>query len=230
MRALLVPGFAQTGSVWDQTIIHLRVEATALEIPPDLDFLDTAQALGTAGGAGVYAGYSMGGRLALALALEQPELVQHLILVSSGPGIEDRRQRQARAAADEELARWTASHSREEFIDRWAQQAIFTKRLPRNHRHHRLSSPNDIAGQLRRLGQGTQPSLWGRLDELRMPVTFLVGAMDEKYRRIADRAIGLIGGSANIITVAGSDHAVVYHEPIAVARVINEAVAAVAQT
>lgn len=223
MRVLLVPGFAQTGSVWDKTCAQLTVEASALEIPNEPDFATTAMGLGISGGQGLYAGYSMGGRLALYLALEQPELVEHLMLVSSGPGIADAGQRRARRAADEELADWIENHPLEEFLDRWTLQPLFGEVPPASHRRHRLTSPAEIAGQLRRLGQGIQPPLWERLGELQIPVTFIVGQDDDKYGEIAARAVDLVGGPGEVITVMGAGHALIHNHPEVLARTILEA-------
>ena len=49
-------------------------------------------------------GYSMGGRLALVLALTHPKRIQSLVLESSSPGIEDGQERRTRKQADEKLA------------------------------------------------------------------------------------------------------------------------------
>ncbi len=62
-----------------------------------------SSSIGDLGERGVYVGYSMGGRLALRLALERPELVRALVLVSATAGIADRsrarRPRRRRRAA-----------------------------------------------------------------------------------------------------------------------------------
>jgi len=220
VRVLLVPGFAQTSGVWAATIAQLSVDAAALEVPIESDFAATALALGKRGGRGVYVGYSMGGRLVLYLALEHPELVASLVLVSSSPGIADAGKRQARAAADLGLADWIDSHSREEFLDHWTQQPTFQDVLPESGRQHRLSSPAEVADQLRRLGQGTQPSLWDRLAELQMPVSFVVGENDSTYLGIAERAAELVSGQVEIRVVPRAGHALVHHHSTLLADII----------
>jgi pimeloyl-ACP methyl ester carboxylesterase len=50
-------------------------------------------------------GYSMGGRLALYLALRHPDRCAGLFLESASPGLEDAGERAARRRADEEKAR-----------------------------------------------------------------------------------------------------------------------------
>src|SRR3990170_5517188 len=95
---LLLHGFTQTGASWDGVIRALEGRYRALA--PDLGAgpweaeLDRLE--GLAPGSLALAGYSMGGRLALALALRRPERVQALVLVSASPGL---------AAADERGAR-----------------------------------------------------------------------------------------------------------------------------
>ena len=49
-------------------------------------------------------GYSLGGRVALQLALDHPGRIRRLVLVSSGPGIADPAERERRRQRDERLA------------------------------------------------------------------------------------------------------------------------------
>ena len=60
--------------------------------------------LGAAGGRASYVGYSLGGRICLTLALEDPETVERLVLVGATPGIADADERALRRTADEALA------------------------------------------------------------------------------------------------------------------------------
>lgn len=225
MRVRLVPGFAQTGKVWDPTIERLKadLEISALEIPQETDFASTALALGAAGGRGMYVGYSMGGRLVLYLALERPELVVQLVMISSSPGLADPQEHEARRAADDDLANWIEEHTHAEFLDRWSRHPLFEDVPDEVSRRNRLTSTAEIAAQLRRLGQGAQAPLWDRLAELRMPVTFLVGGRDKQYSEIADRAARSIGPNSSVISVSGAGHALIHEFSEEVARTIRTA-------
>ena len=103
---VLVPGFTQTAASWDPALAHLPpdLEAMAVDVPTGLGFVETAAAIGEREGRAVYAGYSMGGRLCLRLALDRPDLVRGLVLLSASPGIAEDAERAARREADEELA------------------------------------------------------------------------------------------------------------------------------
>src|SRR5215204_3615774 len=64
-------------------------------------------------------GYSMGGRLALGLALCHANRVSSLILESATPGIQDEGERLQRSAADENLARRIEEVRVEAFVGEW---------------------------------------------------------------------------------------------------------------
>ena len=73
----------------------------------------------------VVAGYSMGGRLALYLALRFPERCAGLILESASPGLESASERAARRAADESKAERLQSGDFEAFLRDWYAQPLF---------------------------------------------------------------------------------------------------------
>src|SRR3712207_3347755 len=66
-------------------------------------------------------GYSMGGRLALGLALRHPSLVSSLTLESATAGIPHDDERDQRSVADENLARRIEDLGVEAFVKEWEQ-------------------------------------------------------------------------------------------------------------
>jgi RNA polymerase sigma factor (sigma-70 family) len=110
---VLVHGFTQTLAAWGPVGERLagRWEVVRVDLPGHggsgrvrVGFAEAAALVGEAGGAGVYVGYSLGGRLCLRLALDRPDLVRGLVLVGASPGIADPGARAERRAADEALA------------------------------------------------------------------------------------------------------------------------------
>ncbi len=163
-------------------------EPIALDVPRRESFAATVDALAEIGGQGVWCGYSMGGRLALALALAHPNLVTGLVLVSATAGIVDARQRAERVESDEQLARTIERDGTGAFLDRWLAQAMFADVPPDapGRTERATQSPAALASALRTLGTGSMPSLWDRLPELHMPVLVVTGDADAKFTEIGD--------------------------------------------
>jgi len=224
MRAVLVHGFTQTSSSWDPVIARLPrdVDYTALDVAEGLDFETTAATIGARGGRATYVGYSMGGRLCLMLAVDRPDVVERLVLVSASPGIADAGARETRRSDDERLAREIERDGVGPFLERWLAQPLFAS-LPRELAQldeRRRNSPARLTHQLRVLGQGSQPPLWDRLGELEMPVTLVTGAYDKAYTDIARRMAARIGAHTTVITIPGAGHAAHLEQPDAVAHAI----------
>ncbi len=218
---VLLHGFTQTGASWEAVVRELAGRYRALA--PDLGAgpweaeLDRLEAL--APPAFALAGYSMGGRLALALALRIPERVARLVLVSASPGLADPAERAARRDADTALADRIEAIGAEAFAREWAAQPLFAGQPPEvaaaAHADRLRRSAAEHAAQLRGLGTGVMPPLWDRLAELTMPVTLVVGERDAKFRALAERM------GAPVVVVAGAGHAVHLEAPAAVAAAIG---------
>lgn len=152
-------------------------------------------------------GYSMGARLALAVALRVPERLDRLLLVSGAPGLDDARERAARRAADEELATLLEREGLDAFLRRWEANPILAGQphaaLREQRRSHR---PEGLASALRALGQGAQPALWSELPRLELPVLLVAGERDPKYVAIARRMQALLP-RAEVQVIAGAGHA-----------------------
>jgi len=141
----------------------------------------------------VIAGYSMGGRLALYLALRYPERCAGLFLESVSPGLESAGERAARRAADESKAGRLESGDFEALLLDWYSQPLFASLardenlLRRTVEARRRNEPAELARSLRGMGTGSQPSLWGELEGLAVPALAVAGGLDEKYAAISWR-------------------------------------------
>jgi 2-succinyl-6-hydroxy-2,4-cyclohexadiene-1-carboxylate synthase len=227
MRLILVHGFAQIADSWAPVLRALpdSIDALAIEVPEGLDFENTAAVLGLRGGQAVYVGYSMGGRLCLELALERPDLVDALVLVSASPGIADERERALRRAADDALALDVERDGVDAFLERWLAQPLFAslaREVAGLDERRRGNSVERITHQLRALGQGVQPSRWDRLAKLEMPVLLVTGAFDRRYRDIAAAMATRIGPNAETVIVPNAGHAVLLEQPGALAALLAE--------
>jgi len=154
-------------------------------------------------------GYSMGARLALALALRRPEGVERLALESGTAGIADETERARRKAEDDALAGFIERSGMEAFVDRWEQHPTLASLRPfaAELRSERLAHrPQGLASALRCLGAGAQPSYWDRLGELDLPVRLIAGARDEKFSAIARRMAELLP-QADLTIIPDCGHA-----------------------
>ena len=145
----------------------------------------------------IVAGYSMGGRIALYLALRYPGRCGGLFLESASPGLESAGERAARRAADASRAKHLESGDLEAFLRDWYRQPLFAplardeQLLRRTIDARRRNDPGELARSLRGMGAGSQPSLWGELEGLRVPVLAVAGGLDEKYARASSRMAGI---------------------------------------
>ena len=134
-------------------------------------------------------GYSLGGRIALTLAACD-ERVEHVIGISTTPGLRSSQERTERRRQDAELAHLIETEGLAAFVDRWENLPLWrqTEDMKRSLRKDRLAQhPDALANSLRAIGTGHMPSLWGALD--RLPRTdLIVGAEDVKFQSIARQA------------------------------------------
>jgi 2-succinyl-6-hydroxy-2,4-cyclohexadiene-1-carboxylate synthase len=206
---VLVHGFAGTRRLWDGVIAQLppeRCRALALDLPGHGSEADgprpisfaccVEHVLERAPERFALCGYSLGGRVALHVALAHPERVARLVLVSSTAGIRDDAERSRRRASDHRLADQLERAPFERFIERWDAQPLFANDPPEvgalAREDQRRNRPDALAAALRGIGVGEMSPLWDRLPELRMPVEVLVGDRDRKFQQVARQMVGLL--------------------------------------
>jgi 2-succinyl-6-hydroxy-2,4-cyclohexadiene-1-carboxylate synthase len=232
---VLLHGFGGTRRTWDGVLAHLpaeRYRPLALDLPGHGEQRDArapitfegcvASVLDRAPERFVLAGYSMGGRIALHVALAAPERIERLVLISTTAGIEDPVERASRRESDRRLAGEIERGSIEDFLERWRAQPMFAEDPPGVDRLARAgqsrNTPEGIATVLRGLGTGEMAPLWGRLGELRMPVTIVVGNRDLKFHSSGDRMAKLFPQATLVMAQGG--HVLPLETPAAVAEAI----------
>jgi 2-succinyl-6-hydroxy-2,4-cyclohexadiene-1-carboxylate synthase len=232
---VLLHGFSGTRRAWDGVIACLspeRYRPLALDLPGHGEYADCAahpisfagcveHVLARAPERFALCGYSLGGRVALHVALVAPERVSRLVLVSTTAGIDDASERAGRSAADHRLADELEWVPFEEFIERWRAQPLFAEDPPEvdalAREDQRRNRPDALAAVLRGVGTGEMAPLWGRLSELTMPVAVLAGDRDAKFQALGRRMVDLLP-DAGLIVVAGG-HGLPLENPAAIAAV-----------
>ncbi len=234
---VLLHGFAGTGRLWDPVRVALgdgvdvrtpdlrghgeRVAARPVSFAGCVeDILEAAPSRFVLGG------YSLGGRVALHVALAAPDRVAALVLVATTAGIIGADERVERAAADRALADRIEADGLHAFAERWTTQSLFADDPPAARAAQRAdiarSTPAGLAAALRGVGTGEMTPLWDRLGELTMPVRVVVGKRDAKFRALGADLVAALS-VATLMTVPGAGHGLPREAPDAVARSIQAA-------
>ncbi len=173
-------------------------------------------------------GYSMGGRIALSYAIAHPGHIQQLILESASPGLRTAEERKERCERDEVLAQKIMTNGLQSFVHAWENIPLFATqhRLPRSVREtiraERLSQKEEgLAGSLRGIGTGVQPSNWESLAQVEIPVLLITGSLDEKFCKIALEMKALLN-TVSHLTVNDAGHAIHVENPAEFATIVEE--------
>lgn len=174
----------------------------------------------------ILVGYSMGGRLALHLAIHVPGRFSHVVIESASPGIVDTVERLQRKSWDLEIANQLVSQQFDQFLYSWYSQSIFysLKGHPKFKQLLQQRQQNDpllLAKAIQCLGSGEQEPLWDKLERMTMPALFLAGEFDEKYRRVAEQ----MNGRAPLLctkVVRGCGHNIHFEHPARYCKTVLE--------
>ena len=229
---VLVHGFSQTRHSWGTLVPHLAGRSLVI---PDLpghgsaghdgaDLTETARLVAETGGRAVYVGYSMGGRVALRLALDRPSDVLALVLIGTTAGIDLLTQRTERRRSDATMADRIEQDGTRAFLDDWVAQPLFEDLVidPFDLAQRQANRPSGLAASLRHAGTGSMdPPWWDELDGIACPTLVLAGEHDDKFSALGHRLADGIGDNATLSLVAGAGHAAHLEQPAAVAATIG---------
>lgn len=231
---VMLHGFAQNGGCLGPVADGLRRhhEVRTPDLPghgeaatlAQMDCRAAADHLVALCGPAHWIGYSLGGRIALNVAVAHPESVHSLVLIGATAGIEDPAERERRRLLDHDRAADVEQSGIEDFTRRWLAMDMFAG-LSESMRfvgERRTNTATGLAGSLRNAGTGSMEPLWGRLHELRMPVLLLTGEHDATFTRAAAGIADLIGENAAAVIVPASGHAAHLEAPEQVLALIQE--------
>ena len=170
-------------------------------------------------------GYSMGGRLALYLAVHFPQYYLGVIIESASPGLKTQIERDRRIEHDLQLAEQLESQDYTLFLQQWYSNPLFASLVRHPNYEQAISSkltnnPSKLAKSLRFMGLGMQPSLWHDLPNIEIPLLLLAGSLDSKFVNI-NRELASLSPLANLHIVENVGHNVHFESPIELVRSIR---------
>lgn len=241
---LLVHGFLGNARTFDGLVPHLKRFPTvwglnipghdpAHPLPKGCAFATALKGVDQAVGAlpeqPVWlAGYSLGARIALALLARAPARFAGATLIGVHPGLASLAERLERRQADAAWARTLREAGLAPFLKRWEDQPLFApqKNWPpelqaRQRALRDKHDPEQLARALETWGLAEMPDFGPVLPHISIPVQLVVGAKDDKFRRLAERMLERLP-RATLSVVPDAGHNVVLEAPGVVARLMEE--------
>ncbi len=175
---------------------------------------DEARAQPSRGSHRALLGYSMGGRLALHALLEKDHPWQAAVIISAHPGLKNIEERRERSLADAEWAKQALLGNWQTFLEAWNAQPILGTVQPRD-----PQASNQLALHRREISRsfvdwslGMQASLWSRLTEISVPVLWIAGENDLKFRNLAQLAVSAMP-RAQLLIAPEAGHRIPWEQP-----------------
>lgn len=228
--AVFLHGFLGAPAEWSPVLQELQgIPCQTPALPMAADWISGVEALlERLPGRSHLIGYSMGGRLAIGCAIAAPDRFKSLVLVSCHPGLEKTADRCERRERDDRLADELIRTPAVEFLTKWYDQPLFAAVTPSIKAQWIVERESmDRAQQaqwLRAFSVSAQPDYWPHLRRLKIPVTFVAGERDNKYRRIAER-LRAEAPSITIEIVPNVGHAVHREVPQTIGRLLRQRLA-----
>ena len=170
-------------------------------------------------------GYSMGGRLALYLAVYYSSYFWGVVLESASPGLKTQPERDRRIAHDFQLARDLESSTLSQFVQRWYANPLFNSFVQHPNYCQAIvqrlkNNPFKLAKSLRYMSLGAQPSLWDNLGKMQIPLILIVGSLDLKFITINQKIADLCS-LARLNLVENTGHNIHFEQPLEFADLIK---------
>ena len=167
----------------------------------------------------VLLGYSMGGRLALHALLDHPEKWKMAVIVSAHGGVSVE-ERNARRLVDDMWAEKALKLPWCEFLDEWNSQGVLGGDVMPD-RGGLEARREAVARSFRCWSLAEQEVLFEKLLEVKIPILFVVGENDEKFRGLWVEACERME-NAELVEISGAGHRVPWEAEEELVGVMNE--------
>jgi 2-succinyl-6-hydroxy-2,4-cyclohexadiene-1-carboxylate synthase len=232
-EVLFLHGFAGAPSMWDPIVAGLTEVSVVVHRPwlPGHGPTPTAMTGGFeeavdrlytsfAAERRVVIGYSLGGRLAVAMAASHADV--RALVVGGHVGLDDQAERASRRRWERKQARAIERRGVAAFMEEWATLPIFAtqKRLPSAVRDaqaawRRQHTPRGLAWAMEALGLGNMPAYGERARG-----RFVTGALDRKFTELMAR-VGAADPDVSHRIVPDVGHNVVLEAPAVIAEEVR---------
>jgi len=232
---LLVHGFAGRGESWAEIARPLAEERAVISLhlpghhpshpaPPGASFDELVDRLADRVRQELPipihgAGYSMGGRIVLAMLARHPDLFWGATLIGASPGIAAEEEREQRRIWDERWADLLERGGIEAFVREWERlplfqtQARLTGEILLRQRSIRLGhDPKGLAAAFRALALSAMPDYTPHLARIAAPVLLAAGEEDPKFVAIAEEMV-LPLRRGSMVVIPSSGHNVPLERP-----------------
>jgi len=209
----LLHGFLGRAHDWDGLFSERAVAEDLYRfIDPFEEWADKYNASLPKEGRKVLLGYSMGGRLGLHALLQQPDLWNAAIFISTHPGLSSPAERKQRVIADEAWAKRFEKEEWEPLMQAWNSQPVFQDDGVIFDRREEHFCRHALAQSMRVWSLGSQEALGAKIAQLEIPILWMAGKEDTKFASLAE-SIFLKHPLSRICIMPNSGHRLPWQRP-----------------
>jgi 2-succinyl-6-hydroxy-2,4-cyclohexadiene-1-carboxylate synthase len=169
-----------------------------------------------------YVGYSLGGRILLALNKNHPEIFKSLTLISTSPGLTDEKERAERLNQDLEWTRLWKNLPREKFFSQWYSQDIFSNlnKSPGLVVSRAQNTSEACPQVLLDTSPGQNEPMWSNLKAI-FKCLLVIGEEDKKYVALGQSVVAE-NPRIELKMVPSAGHGVHLEKPQEVSRILKD--------
>jgi len=156
-------------------------------------------------------GYSLGGRLALHTLLANPTHYSAAIIVSAHPGLTTKQEREIRLQSDAVWAEAFLKEPWDDLMQKWESQEVFRSSRFILKRAEADFDRRALADCLFHYSLGKQEDLRSQLACLNMPILWMVGEKDEKFRAVS-QPLKFSHPDSKVLIVADAGHRIPWEQ------------------